>query len=222
MRSFRYNRLVQFIKPPDPTINLNYYYLKKMVDGNNYKQMLDIGCGNRRLSDNIINFDIESNSNIDIVGDGHFLPFKNEIYDLVICQAVLEHVNDPHKILSEINKCLKYGGTLYVEIPFLQGFHGDPYDYQRFTLNGLLYLVRDFEVINYGVNIGPFSSLSWWLRKLPTIFIKNNYLNLIFEFFSGWLFFWIKYFDLIFIFAKNKHVLACGIYVTVKKTGKLI
>ena len=78
-------------------------------------------------------------------------------------------------------------------------------------------MVKDFEIINSGENIGPFSTLGWWIRKLPTIFTKNTYVNLLFEFFFGWLFFWIKYFDLIFIFAKNKHVLACGIFVTVKK-----
>ena len=46
---------------------------------------------------------------------------------------------------------LKNGGYLYLEVPFLQGFHADPYDYQRYTQVGLKKLVEKFNKIDKNI-----------------------------------------------------------------------
>lgn len=47
------------------------------------------------------------------------LPFKNGQFDSVLCIAVLEHVFDPIFLIKEINRVLKKGGALVVEVPNL-------------------------------------------------------------------------------------------------------
>jgi ubiquinone/menaquinone biosynthesis C-methylase UbiE len=62
------------------------------------------------------NFDKESSLEI-IQGFAENLPFKNNIYDIVFCSHVLEHVNDERKSLSEINRVLKEDGIAIIGMP---------------------------------------------------------------------------------------------------------
>jgi SAM-dependent methyltransferase len=222
MRKYRYNQLIQIVKPPSPSLNISHKIISKLIkESGNEAVILDIGCGNRRLAKNVINFDIEKEHNINVVGDGHFLPFKENSFDLIICQAVLEHVIKPQVVVDDIYNTLKCNGIVYAEIPFLQGYHGDPHDYTRFTLKGIRNLFSHFSILNCNVSVGPFSVLSWWLRKIPTILLPNKHLNLGIEFLSGWLTFWIKYFDYIFIYTKNAHIISGGFFIIGKKSELL-
>ena len=45
------------------------------------------------------------------------LPFENNIYDLVFCNHVLEHVQEDQKAMSELYRVLKKGGTLIAQVP---------------------------------------------------------------------------------------------------------
>lgn len=53
-------------------------------------------------------------------GRGEELPFKNNSFDLVILANVLDHVESPEKVLSEIKRVLKSNGIFYFEDPFYQ------------------------------------------------------------------------------------------------------
>ena len=57
--------------------------------------VLDLGAGNRRRAPNIINLEIEATPEVDIIADGHLLPFKDDTFDAIISEAVLEHVHSP-------------------------------------------------------------------------------------------------------------------------------
>lgn len=122
----------------------------------------------------LINLDLVPGDNIDVVADAENMPFQNEYFDLVVCQAVLEHTKDPKKIVNEIHRVLKKRGLLYCTVPFLQGYHPDPYDYQRFTLNGIENLLENYEIIQQGISSGPFSAISWIVRDLLTVGEKKN------------------------------------------------
>ena len=51
------------------------------------------------------------------VADGKCLPFPANSFDKVICSEVLEHIEDHHVVLAEINRVLKVGGMLAISVP---------------------------------------------------------------------------------------------------------
>jgi len=50
-------------------------------------------------------------------GDIQSLPFKDNIYDAVICSEVLEHLESLERAVSEIVRVLKPGGILAISVP---------------------------------------------------------------------------------------------------------
>lgn len=48
---------------------------------------------------------------------GENLPFETNVFDIVICSEVLEHVQHPGLILKEIHRVLKPSGTLCITVP---------------------------------------------------------------------------------------------------------
>ncbi len=112
----------------------------------------------------LIGTDVYASSNTCLVADAHRLPFKDELFDAVWVQAVLEHVLEPHVVAAEIRRVLKPGGLVYADTPFLQAVHEGAYDFTRFTLSGHRWLFRHFEQIDAGIVGGPGSSLIWAMR----------------------------------------------------------
>ena len=54
----------------------------------------------------------------DIKMDIHKMPFKDENFDFVMCNHVLEHVDDDIRALEEIKRVLKKGGEGIIQVPF--------------------------------------------------------------------------------------------------------
>ncbi len=50
--------------------------------------------------------------------DIHQIPFGENYFDVVLCNHVLEHVQDDIKAMSEINRVLKPGGWAILQVPF--------------------------------------------------------------------------------------------------------
>ena len=106
-----------------------------------------------------------------LVCDGHDLPFADATFDAVVCQAVLEHVLDPPRVVAEIHRVLRPGGLVYAEIPFMQQVHEGAHDLTRYTYVGQRRLFRDFDEIAAGAVCGPAMALAWSLRYFAvTIF----------------------------------------------------
>ena len=51
------------------------------------------------------------------VADAHKLPFENSFFDVIFCFEMLEHVEMPEKVISEIFRVLKKGGRGVILIP---------------------------------------------------------------------------------------------------------
>ena len=51
------------------------------------------------------------------VASGEKLPFSDKSFDLITCLEVLEHVENPKKVLAEIKRCLKDDGLLIILVP---------------------------------------------------------------------------------------------------------
>ena len=58
----------------------------------------------------ITSLDLVGTENVDYIADAHYLPFKNETFDGVWIQAVLEHVVSPETVVKEIFRVLKNDG----------------------------------------------------------------------------------------------------------------
>lgn len=143
----------------------------------------------------IIETDIARGERTQIVCDAHELPFSDATFDAVVCQAVLEHVLDPTRVVGEIHRVLRGGGLVYSEVPFMQQVHGGRYDVTRFTLLGHRRLYRHFDEVRSGAQGGPGMALSWslwyFLRALAPGRIGRGLAAAL----TQLLFFWLKYID---------------------------
>jgi SAM-dependent methyltransferase len=217
-----FSRFAKLLDPPDPVIvtkrnraRIPQLLAKLDVDD----KSLNIGSGSTNYSKDIINLDLFPLTNVNVIGNSGFLPFKQGIFSMVICQAVLEHVEKPIQTVNEIYRVLKKDGIVYVEIPFFQGYHAVPSDFQRYTISGIQKLFRQFKLIEKGVLAGPSSALVWTLREFLSIALSFNnlYLYRIFNLIFGWLTFPLKYLDIYLDKSRFAHIIASGFFLIGKK-----
>lgn len=121
--------------------------------------LLDVGCGQRRhehiflpVVDRYIGLDYPPVSEgvwattggeqVDIWGDGQYVPVASGSVDTVLCSQVLEHVPEPSQVMMELDRVLKPGGYAIITAPQEWGLHQEPYDFYRFTRYGLTYLAE--------------------------------------------------------------------------------
>jgi SAM-dependent methyltransferase len=95
----------------------------------------------------ITSIDLDESRNPDLVMDITNLHFEKNSFDYVFMLEVLEHVSEPTLAMSELHRCLRPGGKLFMSTPFVFGIHDAPYDYFRYTKYGLLHLARKFKDI---------------------------------------------------------------------------
>ena len=115
--------------------------------------------------------------NVNYIADAHYLPFKDETFDGVWIQAVLEHVVSPDIVVEEIFRVLKNNGLVYSEIPFMQQIHMGKNDFVRYTASGHRFLFKKFEKIKIGTNGGPGTSLSWSIKYFIWSFSNEKIAN---------------------------------------------
>ncbi len=89
--------------------------------------VLDVGSGGGRhvrafgdLGARVIAADVAAPSASEgVVADAHFLPFRDDSFDVVIISEVLEHVGEPERVLAESVRVLRRAGTLAISVPSL-------------------------------------------------------------------------------------------------------
>ncbi|MEA2338063.1 MAG: hypothetical protein QOE82_2070 [Thermoanaerobaculia bacterium] len=110
--------------------------------------MLNAGCGSRDLRSflkahgvtQLTRYDIASDDAEVVIGPLEVMPFADESFDSVLCNAVLEHVRDAELAIRELTRVVRKGGHLVVAVPFLQPYHACPGDFRRYTADGLAQL----------------------------------------------------------------------------------
>ena len=100
------------------------------------KKVLDVGCGTgnvlMKLSSNeelkLYGVDISENmiktakknlgNKAELkVGDSEYMPWEDNSFDVIVCNASFHHYPNPEKVLSEMKRMLKSDGTLIIGDP---------------------------------------------------------------------------------------------------------
>lgn len=148
---------------------------------------IDLGCGNKK-SPNAIGFDLYKLCSVDVIGDIHRLPFKDDSFDKVIASNILEHSSDPIDIIQNIHRITKPNGIVEIIVPhaFSVGSYVDPTHKSFFTLGTMDYFTKDcelnyyckaqFEILKrslgvYVPRLGRFTRiLTWFFNLKPYVF----------------------------------------------------
>jgi len=80
------------------------------------------------------------------------LPFKENTFDFVISDQVIEHIQNPQKGIQESYRVLKNGGVAIHTSCFINYFHPGPIDFWRFSPDALRYICEQCgftEMIQY-------------------------------------------------------------------------
>lgn len=107
--------------------------------------LLNAGCGDRDISSSLRRMGAATVTNVDlrtripraVRSSLDRLPFADESFDTVLCNAVLEHVERIDAVMAELVRVLRSGGRMILAIPFLQPFHESPNDFRRYTAEGM-------------------------------------------------------------------------------------
>lgn len=172
---------------------MNKYSTRKIIEDNLeylYGNVLDLGCGKGKYKNIILRkaakytgADLYTTENVDVITDAKKTPFEDNTFDNMVCLQVLEHIDEPHKVINECFRILKKGGHIILTTPWIYPFHGEPDDYYRFSRKALEFLFRNagFEIIKLESRGGKFRILSGFARK----WIKNHFLrNFVTNFFD--------------------------------------
>ncbi len=170
----------------------------------------------------IVESDIYFGPRTQIILDAHNIPFKDNTFDLIIFQAVLEHVADPYTCVNEAHRVLKDTGIIFAATPFMQQVHMKAFDFTRFTHLGHRRLFRKYKEIDSGISAGSGVALAWSIKYFLFSLSNQKSLRFIFKMISSVLFFWLKYVDLITKNNKGSYDGASAFYFIGQKSHEVL
>lgn len=159
----------------------------------NEKNKLNLGCGDK-IKERWVNLDHVKLEGVDVVHDlnKYPYPFKKDIFDYVLCDNVLEHLNDIVKPLEEIHRITKKGGIIKIIVPLFPSVWSmtDPthkvfftymtFDYFKETSSLKYYSKARFNILKKRIRFHPI------LRFLnPLINIHERVQKFYYVFLSG-------------------------------------
>lgn len=100
-------------------------------------------------------------------------PLMEKTMDCVICTEVLEHLPNPQACMDEIHRLLRDEGVVFASTTFFYPVHADPYDFQRFTEDGLRYLFRHFRSVEV-YRMGGYAGVLGLLVELGILGVEGN------------------------------------------------
>ena len=108
----------------------------------------DVNGSLKDLFEDYTGLDMRDGPNVDVVANGHKLPFKGGTFDLVTSVETFEHDDDPFRTMHEIHRVLKPGGLAVIAASGINfPKHDYPSDYFRYTSEGMAVLLKKFNNI---------------------------------------------------------------------------
>lgn len=135
-KGVRQLRLSDQLPRCEVVINRSCYVLEELCAG---KLVVDIGCGfgrNRVLVESVggiwIGVEPFEGGAQTVVGRAEDLPFDDASFDVVIMDAVLEHVEDVGASFTEVARILKPRGAFIGYVAFMECFHEISYSHMSY------------------------------------------------------------------------------------------
>lgn len=136
------------------------------------RKVLDIGCGDKPYKNffncHYVGLDSCPETKAEIIADSRKIPCRDNEFDGIILNQVLEHIAETKDTITEIKRILKPGGLCIITAPQTVMIHSTPIpslkvsfinfnkdkikfwneDYYRFTRYGLAVLFKEFRVVD--------------------------------------------------------------------------
>jgi SAM-dependent methyltransferase len=176
--------------------------------------------GAGRAVDGYVNLDLFAVPGVDVAADAHRLPFRDDLFQRVECDAVLEHVRSPEDVMREIRRVLAPGGYAHLVTPFCHPFHEYPKDYRRFTVDGLKELAFGMEVVDSGWRTGPTATLLVFTVEYVKLLLPWRAWRVVAHGLLGWLLFPLRYLDLLLLRSPDAGRLGNHCYLWVRKPAR--
>ena len=159
------NQNKKLLKISQKLINISRIkFISSKLDLNKINSVLDIGSGNisflteLRKSYNKINYDIVEPDKAIFSNNSKFIRniytdvdnIKDEKYDLIIINFVMEHLRDPLKFMKKIRIIMKKNSHVYIEIPNSEYFYKKSYTPHLFfwNLESFKFLIK---IVNFKI-----------------------------------------------------------------------
>lgn len=166
--------------------------LSQRVEGS----ILDVGCGGgvlietmrKALGDNWSYFGVEPTASFAelagrrtgaSVSNSNYAPgiFGDRKFDLITCCQVLEHLESPRQLLSDVLRDLKSEGYFYLEVPDVADFSTLPEGHDRFMIQHISYFSEPvlqkaledvgFEILHHGITTTVRGRNNLWFVLQP-------------------------------------------------------
>ena len=107
-------------------------------------RVLDVGCGTKPYeplfgpyATSYVGVDPVDNPRAELRGSVEALPVEDRSFDVVLCNQVLEHCDDPAQAVRELMRVTVLGGRVLASTHGVMPYHPSPADYWRWTHAGL-------------------------------------------------------------------------------------
>jgi len=118
----------------------------RLINEQKSQKILDVGCGLKPYQSYFekmmyIGIDrswtVEWMRALDVQAVAEVIPFKSNLFNIVLCTQVLEHLASPEQALKEIHRVLKHGGRFILSTHGIWGEGHEIVDLWRWTAAGL-------------------------------------------------------------------------------------
>ena len=143
------------------------------------KDKLNLGCG-RDIRKDFINVDFEKFSGVDVIHDLNKIPypFKKESFNYILMRSILEHLDNPHKVLKEIHRISKPDAIVHIRTPHFSS-NNVWSDIQHKRGYGLATFLNKptsdlFKIISYKIEFSPYRFFIIPLARIAPIFYEKH------------------------------------------------